>query len=148
MAKARGIGGFQAARIVGVPYRTLDNWIRTGLLSVEVPASGLGTRRCFSFNDLLRAKIVAELRAQGVETHIIRRTQEELTATWGIKDPLGQTSRLVVVGEKLLWALDDQSLLDALNGQSAAARLLVLPVGAMCRELRSKIELLDKSSVA
>ena len=148
MAKSKGIGGFQAARIVGVPYRTLDNWIRTGLLSVEVPASGPGTRRRFSFQDLLRAKIIAELRSQGVATHMIRRVQEELTATWGFTDPLTQTSRLVVVGEKLLWALDDQSLLDALSGQLGAARLLVLPVGAIYRELQSKIDALNESSVA
>lgn len=139
MVIASGIGGFKAARIVGVPYRTLDNWIRTGLLSVEVPASGLGTRRSFSFLDLVRAKVVADLRAQGIATHAIRRVQEELTNTWGTKDPLAQTTRLVVVGDKLFWVLDDQSLLDALNGQLAAAQLLIVPVGAIYREIKSKI---------
>jgi DNA-binding transcriptional MerR regulator len=139
MVKTSEIGGFKAARIVGVPYRTLDNWIRTGLLAVKVPASGLGTRRSFSFLDLVRAKVVADLRAQGIATHTIRRVQEELTNTWGTKDPLTQTTRLVVVGDKLLWVLDDQSLLDALNGQLAAAQLLIVPVGAIYREIQSKI---------
>lgn len=148
MVKPSGIGGFKAARIVGVPYRTLDNWIRTGLLSVEVPASGLGTRRNFSFLDLLRAKVVAELRAQGIATHTIRRVQEALATTWSTKDPLTQTTRLIVVGDKLLWALDDQTLLNAVNGQLSAAQLLIVPIGAISREIKSKIERLDQGRVA
>ena len=139
MVKASGIGGFRAARIVGVPYRTLDNWIRTGLLSVQVPASGLGTRRSFSFLDLVRAKLVADLRAQGIATHMIRRVQEELINTWGTTNPLAQTTRLVVVGDKLLWGVDDRALLDTLNGQLATAQLLIVPVGAIYREIESKI---------
>jgi DNA-binding transcriptional MerR regulator len=143
MVKTSGIGGFKAARIVGVPYRTLDNWIRTGLLSVGVPASGLGTRRSFSFLDLVRAKLVADLRAQGISTPMIRRVQEELTNTWGTTDPLAQTTRLVVVGDKLLWGLDDRSLLDTLNGQLATVQLLIVPVGAIYREIQSKMSVMS-----
>lgn len=148
MLKTSRLGGFKAARIVGVPYRTLDNWIRTGLLSVEVPASGLGTRRSFSFLDLVRARVVADLRAQGIATHTIRCVQDELTNTWGTKDPLIQTARLVVVGDKLLWILDDQSLLNAVNGQFAAAQLLIVPIGAIYKDIQSKISELSSREKA
>jgi len=134
------VGGWRAARIAGVPYQTLDRWIRTGLLSVEGPANGKGTRRRFTFLDLLRAKTVARLRRAGVSLQTIRKVQVALTQRWGEPDPLAQGARLVVADDRLFWALDDTALLDALTGQLAAKPFLCLPVGRMAQEIAAELE--------
>lgn len=134
------VGGWRAARIAGAAYPSLDRWIRTGLLTVEGPASGKGSRRRFTFLDLLRAKTVVYLRRQGVSLQTIRKVQAALTEQWGQPDPLAQAARLVVADDRLFWVWDDQTLLDALTGQLAAKPLLVLPVGRMAQEIRAALE--------
>ena len=135
------IGGWRAARVAGVPYRTLDRWVRTGLLTCESPANGKGTRRGFSFLDLIRARAVAHLRRQGVSLQMIRHVLEALTEKWRVQDPLLQ-GRLVVAGDELKWVLDDKALLDALTGQLAATPLVILPVGEIVSNTREKVEAL------
>lgn len=137
------IGGWKAARLVGVRYRTLDSWIRTGLLTVEGPADGPGTRRSFSFLDLLRARTVAELRRQGVSLQAIRKAQAYLTQVWGEADPLGQGRRLVLADNgALMWAVDDRTLMEIVTGQLANRTFMVLPVGMWAAEVREQIEAL------
>jgi len=134
------LGGWQAARVVGIAYHSLDYWVRSGLLSCEVPARGRGSRRVFSFLDLIRARAVADLRRQGVSLQTVRRILQELTEKWQVDDPLVHTGRLVVAGDDLLWVLDDQALLNAITGQLAAQALVILPVGEMVAEIRASVE--------
>lgn len=134
------VGGWRAARIAGAAYQTLDRWIRTGLLTVEGPASGKGSRRRFTFLDLLRAKTVVYLRRQGITLQTIRKVQAALTEQWGQPDPLTQAARLVVADDRLFWVWDDQTLLDALTGQLAAKTFLCLPVGRMAQEIAAELE--------
>jgi len=109
-------------------------------LTVEGPASGKGSRRRFTFLDLLRAKTVVYLRRQGITLQTIRKVQAALTEQWGQPDPLTQAARLVVADDRLFWVWDDQTLLDALTGQLAAKPFLVLPVGRMVQEIGADLE--------
>ena len=133
------LGGWHAARIVGVKYRTLDRWIRTGLLPrPAIPAEGKGTRRGFSFLDLVRARAVAHLRRQGISLQNVRKVVAEL-AHYGFDDPLIQTGQLVVAGERLFWVLDDMALLDVLRDQLAARPLVILPVAEIVANTKMKV---------
>ena len=134
------LGGWHAARVVGVAYHSLDYWVRSGLLSCEVPARGRGSRRVFSFLDLIRARAVADLRKQGVSLQTVRRIVQELTERWRLDDPLIHTGRLVVAGDNLLWVSDDQALLSAITGQLPAQALVILPMGEMVAEIRATVE--------
>lgn len=132
------LGSKQVQKLVGLDcYRTLDSWVRTGLLAVTVPAHGKQTKRRWTFVDLIRARAVADLRRQGVSLQAIRRAVALLTERLGEGDPLA-AGRLVVTGERLFWALDDVTLLDVLRGQLAAGPLVILDVGALARELQPK----------
>ena len=134
------VGGLRASRIVGVKYRTLDHWVRTGLLpETATPANGKGSRRGFSLADLVRARVVGHLRGAGVSMQQIRKVLVELANRWGVDEPLLQGGRLVVAGEKLFWAFDDKALLDVLTGQLAARSLVILPVGEMIAEMREAL---------
>jgi DNA-binding transcriptional MerR regulator len=132
-------GGWQAARIAGVTYRQLDYWTRTGLLpKPEQPARGKGSRRGYAFLDLVRVRVVASLKRQGVSVQMIRRVLDALTEKWHVDDPLLQ-GRLVIVGADLLWDLDD-ALLDALTGQLVETKIAIVPVGEIVRETELRLK--------
>jgi DNA-binding transcriptional MerR regulator len=68
-----GYRGPQATKIVGISYRQLDYWTRTGLVIPSVAeARGSGTQRLYSFNDLLQLKVVKSLSDAGASLQKIR----------------------------------------------------------------------------
>jgi DNA-binding transcriptional MerR regulator len=68
-----GYRGPQACKIVGVTYRQLDYWTRTGLVYPTVQAAqGSGTQRLYSFNDLLQLKVIKSLTDAGASLQKVR----------------------------------------------------------------------------
>ena len=68
-----GYRGQTACGAVGISYRQLDYWARTGLVEPSVRgASGSGTQRLYSFRDILVLKIVKRLLDTGVSLQQIR----------------------------------------------------------------------------
>lgn len=68
-----GYRGPTACRAAGITYRQLDYWARTGLVSPSVrAATGSGTQRLYSFQDILVLKIVKRLLDTGVSLQQIR----------------------------------------------------------------------------
>ena len=58
------VGGFhgpQVCGLVGISYRQLDYWARTGLLQPSVSAAkGSGSRRVYSYADVLELKVIKQ----------------------------------------------------------------------------------------
>jgi DNA-binding transcriptional MerR regulator len=74
-----GYRGPVAAGVVGITYRQLDYWARTGLVAPTVrPATGSGTARLYGFRDILELKIVKRLLDTGVSLQQIRSAVEHL----------------------------------------------------------------------
>lgn len=74
-----GYRGPVAASVVGITYRQLDYWARTGLVVPTVrPANGSGTARLYGFRDILELKIVKRLLDTGVSLQQIRSAIEHL----------------------------------------------------------------------
>jgi DNA-binding transcriptional MerR regulator len=77
-------------RIVGISYRQLDYWARTGLVRPSVQdAHGSGTQRLYSFQDLAQLKLIKKMLDSGVGLQQIRKA-------WGTlrelrEPPLGTT---------------------------------------------------------
>ncbi|MGH2704799.1 MAG: MerR family transcriptional regulator [Actinomycetota bacterium] len=68
-----GYRGPQVCKIVGISYRQLDYWARTGLATPSVqPAHGSGTQRLYSFEDLVQLKLIKKLLDAGVSLHRVR----------------------------------------------------------------------------
>lgn len=66
-------GGNQAAKIVGITYRRLDYWARTDLVRPSaVDATGSGSRRRYTYRDLLELKIIKKLLDAGIKLESIR----------------------------------------------------------------------------
>jgi DNA-binding transcriptional MerR regulator len=69
----RGYRGPQTCKIVGITYRQLDYWTRTGLVEPTVQAAtGSGSQRLYSFNDLLQLKVVKSLTDAGASLQKVR----------------------------------------------------------------------------
>lgn len=81
-----GYRGAVACKAAGITYRQLDYWARTDLVVPTVRgASGSGTKRLYSFRDVLVLKIVKRLLDTGVSLQQIRTSIEHLR-TRGIDD--------------------------------------------------------------
>lgn len=69
----RGYSGSQAASIVGISYRQLDYWARTDLLRPSITeAQGSGSRRFYSYRNLLELRMIKSLLDAGIKLEAIR----------------------------------------------------------------------------
>ena len=66
--------GKRAAEIVGISYRQLDYWARTDLIRPDVAdAKGSGSRRKYSYRNLVELKLVKTLLDNGIKLEQVRK---------------------------------------------------------------------------
>jgi len=69
----QGHSGTRAAQIVGITYRQLDYWARTDLVRPSIAdASGSGSRRRYSYQDLLELRMIKNLLDAGIRLETVR----------------------------------------------------------------------------
>src|SRR2546425_1842994 len=101
-------------RIVGISYRQLDYWARTGLVVPSVrDASGSGTQRLYSFRDIVVLKVVKRLLDAGVSLQNIRKAIETLRSR-GVADLAGIT--LISDGTTVYECRSPEEVVDLLQG--------------------------------
>jgi len=82
MAQEQGYRVPEVCKVVGISYRQLDYWARTGLVRPSIrDAGGSGTQRLYSFEDLLQLRVVKTLLDTGISLQQIRRAIEYLKAS-------------------------------------------------------------------
>jgi len=54
--------------LLGMSFRTLDNWVRIGLVTCSQVADGTGTRRAWTVDDVTIVAFLQSLRKNGVST--------------------------------------------------------------------------------
>lgn len=100
-----GWSGRRTAEIVGISYRQLDYWARTSLIRPSISdASGSGSRRSYSYEDLLQLRLVKVLTDSGVRLERIRHAMPLLR-----RHRLDQGGSIVIVGG-LAGVLTDDAL--------------------------------------
>ena len=122
---SQSYSGKKAAEIVGISYRQLDYWARTDLVRPSVAdAAGSGSRRQYSYADLLELKVIKSMLDAGIKLESVR------TAFEYLREQLGEdvaSARLVIGGGKAILVRDDSQLLDVINsGQFVMTSLLSL----------------------
>ena len=111
---ARSFSTAEVARLTGLTARQLDHWDRQGFVRPSVEkANGYGSARRYSFADVVRLRVAARLRANGVGLARIRRCAEALARLDPEADLGG--ARLMVVGTTVLWARSDREVVDLLK---------------------------------
>ena len=69
----------EVCKIIGLSYKQLDYYDRTKFLSPSINrAVGYGSKRLYSFNDLLKLKVIKKLLDVGITLQKIRKTKKYL----------------------------------------------------------------------
>ena len=128
-----GFGGPDVVGLVGITYRQLDYWARTGLATPSVRgAKGSGSRRLYSFEDIVRLRVIKRLLDAGVNLERIRTALDELAR-------LGRSLSDVTLasdGTTVYAIEDDRQLLDLLRRGQGVFAIAVEP---LIEELRGEV---------
>lgn len=126
--------GHQAAEIVGISYRQLDYWARTDLIRPSAAdASGSGTRRRYSYKDLLELKVIKKMLDSGIKLTSVR---EVFAYMREHVDTEIAAAHIVIDGSSVVLC-DGDNLIDVLrHGQGM---LNVLPLSGVKDEVDRRI---------
>jgi DNA-binding transcriptional MerR regulator len=107
-----GYSGREAADIVGITYRQLDYWARTDLIRPSLAdARGSGSRRRYSYRDLVELKLIKTLLDAGQKLERVR-------AAFAYLRDLGDdltAAQLVIAGDAVMLVRDGDELIDVVN---------------------------------
>ena len=109
----------EVCKAVGISYRQLDYWARTGLVTPSIrEAGGSGTQRLYSFQDMLVLRIIKKLLDTGVGLQQIRKAVEYLKE---MKQPLHSVT-LMSDGNRIYAPESPEAVIDLLSkGQGVFA---------------------------
>ena len=118
-----GYSGTQAAKVVGITYRQLDYWARTDLIRPSLTdAAGSGSRRRYSYKDLLELRVIKTLLDSGIKLESVRDVFEYLRAH---VDGDISSAHLVINGNSVVLAQGDE-LIDVLQRGQGVLNVLSL----------------------
>ena len=136
-----------AARIVGLRYHQLDYYDRKGLVRPSLgSAKGHGSRRVYSFADLVGLRVIREMLDQGLSVQRIRKAVAVLRREWSKAGDLGTGARIVTDGKGAWLALDAERLVSLLDAPGQTAWRCVVDVSRLAGEVRSTIEREDRKA--
>jgi DNA-binding transcriptional MerR regulator len=109
-----GFSGPSVCRIAGVTYRQLDYWARTNLVTPSVTAAqGSGSKRVYSYSDLIEVRVIKSLLDAGVA---LPRARQAVNC---LRDQVGgdlKSVSLVLSGSNSVLAYSDGDIIDLLKG--------------------------------
>jgi len=109
-----GFSGKAAAEIVGITYRQLDYWARTDLVRPTLAdAKGSGSRRRYSYRDLLELKLIKTMLDSGIKLESVRDAFSYLRTNLGEEVA---SARLVIAGSSAVLVRDDAEMIEVVNG--------------------------------
>ena len=80
MSSSQMFSSKDTCRIVGISYRQLDYWATKGLFVPTEQASGSGSRRKYSYSDLVKLRVIKKMLDGGMKLEEIRRATDFLIA--------------------------------------------------------------------
>ena len=127
-----------ASRIVGVSLRQIQYWDERGFIRPSVKlAHGRGTKRLYSFHDLLCLKVIKDLTHRGLSLQKVRRCLQPLRQYRGKSGQALESAKYLTDGEKLFVITSDRKkILDAMNREFVFS----LGIGNLVRELNSDLK--------
>jgi DNA-binding transcriptional MerR regulator len=118
-----GFSGTQAAKVVGITYRQLDYWARTDLIRPSLSdAVGSGSRRRYSYNDLLELRVIKSLLDAGLKLESVREVFRYLRTH--VTSDIA-SAHLVISGTSVVLCNGDD-LIDVLNKGQGVLNVLSL----------------------
>lgn len=136
-----GYSGTKAAKIVGITYRQLDYWTRTELVRPSLAvAEGSGSRRLYSYRDLLELRMIKTLLDAGIRLESVRDVFTYLRqhVTTDIS-----SANIVIQGTSVVLCEND-GLIDLLR--SGQGVLNVLPLAGVKDDVDAQLHPLDDAA--
>ena len=131
----QGFSGTKAATIVGITYRQLDYWARTDLIRPSLTdAAGSGSRRLYSYRDLLELRVIKSLLDAGIKLESVRTAFEYLRTH--LETDIA-SAHLVISGSDVILC-DGEQLIDVMR-RGGQGVLNVLAIGGVKDGLDSTI---------
>lgn len=123
----QGFSSKRTAEIAGITYRQLDYWARENIVRPSLTkASGSGSRRLYSYRDLLELRVIKTLLDSGIRLEQVRKGLDYL------REQLGEdvtSANLVINGSRSIVVNTGEELVDLLrDGQGV---LNILPLGGV-----------------
>jgi DNA-binding transcriptional MerR regulator len=141
-----GFSGKRAADIVGISYRQLDYWARTDLIRPSLAdAHGSGSRRRYTYRDLLELKLVKTLLDNGIKLESIRE------AFGYLREQLGDdvaSAKLVIAGNSAILVRENAELIDVVNRYQGQGVLNLLALDGVVEQVDAAVRPLRPSEQA
>ena len=139
MSEDQPDGGFRGpvvCKIVGITYRQLDYWARTGLLAPSLSAEthGSGSRRLYSYQDIVRLRVIKQLLDAGLSLQQTRKAIDCLEGTLG--EDLASANLVMAEGGVVL-AETQEAVFDILRGGQGVFN--VLPLSGVVEQVDAAI---------
>ncbi|MCY4067558.1 MAG: MerR family transcriptional regulator [Acidimicrobiaceae bacterium] len=135
-----GYSATLTAEVVGITYRQLDHWARTGLIAPSLAdAAGSGSRRVYSYTNLLELKVIKRLLDAGIKLNKIRTIFDYMRQE--LQEDISRAN-LVIDGDRVLCPRGDTELIDVLvrgRGVRGQRVLNVLPLSTLEQEVDAAI---------
>jgi len=137
-AMAHTVQGYSAkltADVVGITYRQLDYWARTDLVVPSLArATGSGSRRQYSYANLLELKVIKRLLDSGIKLEKVRSIFEYMRSE--LREDISRAN-LVIDGSNVVCARSEAEFIDVL--QRGQGVLNVLPLSNVKQEVDAAI---------
>jgi len=130
-----GFGGPQVCDLVGISYRQLDYWARTGLLRPSLAeAQGSGSKRRYAYQDVLELKVIKQLLDAGLSLQSARRAVDCLRSDLGADLA---SANLVLNDTHSVLARSNGEVVDLLAGGQGVFN--IVPLSGVVEELAADI---------
>jgi DNA-binding transcriptional MerR regulator len=131
-----GFSGREAADIVGITYRQLDYWARTDLIRPSLAdAKGSGSRRRYSYRDLIELKMIKTLLDAGQKLERVRAAFDYLR---DLGDDLTSV-QLVIAGDSVVLVREGEDLIDVVNKYQGQGVLNLLALNGVVQQVDAAI---------
>ena len=141
----QGFTGSKTASIVGITYRQLDYWARTDLVRPSLAdAAGSGSRRKYSYQDLLELRVIKSLLDAGIKLESVRKAFAYMREHM---DTDIAAAHLVLSGGDVM-ICDGGELVDVMNRAGQGVLVNVLALGGVKSSLDSQIRSLDEADAS
>lgn len=142
--KIIGFPAKKACKIVGITYAQIHHWDKIGIVKPSIMgASGTGSRRVYSFADIIGLEVAAELKRQGLSIQKIRKSVEYLKKNFpDVNNPI-TNFMFISDGISIFILTDDPNVaLDTLKG--AGQFVFSIALGHIIAEVKDNIIKLEK----